>query len=105
MSCRPAVKRETMADTRKRREDGPFSRPGLLVEALQEVAPPRYFMLEYYGPDGEIVEAWEGHPIGQDHAGVEAVIITGTDSAEPRTDWRERGVVPPRGLHRSHWRP
>jgi hypothetical protein len=63
-------------------------------------------MMEYCGPDGEIEEASEGHPIDDDlpEGAVEAVIITGHGYAEPRRDWRERGIVPPRGFHPSRWR-
>lgn len=87
-----------MTDARVRREAGE------LAEALREAAPPQRFMMERYGPDGEILEAWEGHPITPGEGEVHALVITGTDYAEPRTDWRERGIVPPKGFHRSRWR-
>ena len=61
-------------------------------------------MIEDYGPDGEILEAAEGHPLEPDWDGVQALIVTGVWFAEPRTDWRKRGIVPPRGFHRSLWR-
>jgi len=75
-----------------------------IMEALRERARPRYLMMEEYGPDGEIVKAWEGSPIVPGHEGVTTIIITGVGYAEPREDWRERGVVPPRGFHPSRWR-
>jgi hypothetical protein len=75
-----------------------------LAQALRERVNQRYFMIETYGPDGEILEAWESFPIEADHEGVSAVVITGVGYAEPRRDWRERGVVPPHGFHRSQWR-
>ena len=78
--------------------------PGLVAKALGEMVPHRFFMIEHYGPDGEIEEAWEGHPIEPGEGKVHALVITGTGFAEPRTDWRERGIVPPRGSHRSRWR-
>jgi hypothetical protein len=76
----------------------------LVAQALRERTPPRYFMMEWYGPDGEIVEAWESHPLDPDWDGAHTLVISGTDYAEPRTDWRERGVIPPKGFHRSQWR-
>ena len=75
-----------------------------IVEALRERAKPRYFIVEEYGPDGEIVKAWEGNPLVPGQEGVNTMIVTGVGYAEPRTDWRERGVVPPRGFHPSRWR-
>jgi len=93
-----------MTEAQGCREAGLTLSPGQLAQALRERAPQRYFMIEKYGPDGEILEASEGHPLGPDHEGVHAVIITGVGYAEPRTDWRERGVIPPRGFHRSQWR-
>ena len=75
-----------------------------IVEALRERAKPRYFMMEEYGPDGEIVKAWEGNPIMPGHEEEPTLIVTGVGYAEPRTDWRERGVVPPQGFHRNRWR-
>jgi len=86
-------------NARRRTADLPL--PRLVAQALRERAPQRYLMMEKYGPDGEILEASEGHPIEPDHEGVQAVIITGVGSAEPRTDWRERGIIPPRGFRRS----
>ena len=77
---------------------------GRLAQVLREHAPPRYFTMEQYDAEGEIVEVWEGHPLEPGEDGVRAVIITGTDYAEPRTDWRERGIVPPQGYHPSLWR-
>jgi len=74
-----------------------------VAQALRERASQRYFMTEHYGPDGETMEAWESHPIEPGQEGVRAVIVTGTDYAKPRTDWRERGIVPPEGHHRSVW--
>jgi hypothetical protein len=61
-------------------------------------------MIEHYGPDGEILEASEGHLISPGDEGVYTLVITGHGFAEPRTDWRERGIVPTRGFHRSRWR-
>jgi hypothetical protein len=48
----------------------------------------------------------EGHLIDDDlpEGAVAAVVISGVGYAKPRTDWRERGIVPPRGYHRSQWR-
>jgi len=74
------------------------------VEALRERVRPRYLMMEEYGPDGEIVKAWEGSSIVPGHDEVKTIIITGVGYAEPRTDWRERGVVPPQGFHPTRWR-
>ena len=87
-----------------RRETADLSLVGRVSQALRERAPRRYFMIEQYGPDGEIVEASEGHPITLDQEGVHAVIITGVGFAEPRTDWHQRGIIPPRGFHRYRWR-
>ena len=77
---------------------------GSLAQALRKQTPPHYFTMEQYDAEGEIVEVWEGHPLEPGEDGVRAVIITGTDYAKPRTDWRERGIVPPEGYHRSVWR-
>lgn len=79
--------------------------PSLLDQVLQALRErsPRYLMMEQYGPDGEIVEAWEGHPLEPGHEGVHTVAITGVGFAEPRRDWRERGVVPPQEYHRTRW--
>ena len=82
----------------RRRNDGPLAR------RLREAIAQRYFMMEQYGPDGEVIEVWEGHPIEAEEGSAHTILITGTDFAEPRTDWRERGLVPPRGYHRSPWR-
>jgi len=84
----------------RRPETTDLSLPASLAQALRQRVNQRYFMIEKYGPDGEILEASEGHPLGPDHEGVHAVIITGVGYAEPRRDWRERGVIPPRGFHR-----
>ena len=89
-----------MTEAQGGREAGPTLSPGQLAQALRERTPKRYFMMERYGPDGEILEAWESFPIEADHQGVTAVAITGVGYAEPRRDWRERGIVPPRGFHR-----
>ena len=86
--------------SKRRRRQSDLALAHLVAEALRAQAPPRYFLMETYGPDGEIEEAWEGHPLKPDHQGVEVVIITGREYAEPRMDWRERGLVPPRGFHR-----
>ena len=93
-----------MTEAQGCRETGRALSPGQLAQALRERTPKRYFMMERYGPDGEILEAWESFPIEDDHQGVTAAAITGVGYAEPRTDWRERGVVPPHGFHRSQWR-
>jgi hypothetical protein len=52
---------------------------------------------EEYGPDGEIVKATEWRPVAWKT--FDRYIVTGTGYAEPKTDWRERGVVPPGGVH------
>jgi hypothetical protein len=52
---------------------------------------------EEYGPDGEIVKATEWRPVPWQTFAF--YIVTGTGYAEPKTDWRERGVIPPRGVH------
>ena len=70
-----------------------------VADALRR-ALPRYFMMEKYGPDGEIVEAWESHELDPDWEGATSIVITCYSFAEPRTDWRERGVIPPQGFHR-----
>lgn len=80
------------------------SLPCLVAQALRERAPQRYFMIEKYGPDGEILEASEGHPITPGDEGVHTLVITGVGYAEPRTDWHERGIIPPMGFHRTRWR-
>ncbi len=71
----------------------------VVAEGLRE-REPHYFMMEQYGPDGEIVEVWEGHPVDPEQEGAHTVSICAHGYAEPRKDWRERGVVPPRGFHR-----
>jgi hypothetical protein len=70
----------------------------------------RYLMLEVYGPDGEILEASECWPLTAEQLAsnpVQSVAVLYPDEqgrhAEPRRDWRERGVIPPRGFHRSQW--
>lgn len=93
-----------MGGVRRRPQAGQTALSASLAERLRQAVPPRHFMIEQYGPDGEIVEAQEGHPIGPGHESVRTLVITGTDYAEPRTDWRERGVIPPKGFHRSRWR-
>lgn len=93
-----------MVEHAHRRETADLSLVGRVSQALRERVPQRYLMMEKYGPDGEILEASEGYPIGPDHEGVQAVIITGYGFVEPRRDWRERGIVPPRGFRRSQWR-
>ena len=80
------------------------SLPRLVAQALRERVTQRYFMIEKYGPDGEILEASEGHPITPGDEGVHTLVISCYGFAEPRRDWRERGIVPQRGFHRSHWR-
>ncbi len=79
---------------------------GPVAQALHTRMTQRYFMTEHYGPDGEILEAWEGHPIEDDlpEGAVAAVIVSGHGYAAPRMDWRKRGILPPRGFHRSRWR-
>ena len=89
-----------MAEHIHRQETADLSLVGRVSQALRERMTRRHFMLEHYGPDGEILEASEGHLIAPDHEGVHAVVITGVGFAEPRTDWRERGIIPPRGFHR-----
>ena len=93
-----------MTEAQGCREAGPTLSPGQLAQALRERVNQRYFMIEKYGSDGEILEASEGHPIAPGEEGVHTLVITGHGFAEPRTDWRERGVIPPRGFHRSRWR-
>jgi hypothetical protein len=52
---------------------------------------------EEYGPDGEIVKATEWRPVPWKTFAF--YIVTGTGYAEPKTDWRQRGVIPPKGVH------
>jgi hypothetical protein len=52
---------------------------------------------EEYGPDGEIVKAAEWRPVPWKTFAL--YVVTGTGYAEPKTDWRERGVVPRKGIH------
>jgi len=75
-----------------------------IVEALRERAKPRYFTTEEYGPDGEIVTVHEYCPLTPGEQADHTLTITCHGFAAPRTDWRERGVVPPGGYHRSRWR-
>jgi len=82
-----------------------------IVEVLRERIEPRYLMMETYGPDGEILEAWECWPLTAESLASNPVLsieVLMPDAegrhAEPRTDWQERGVTPPRGFHRSMWR-
>jgi len=93
-----------MAEYVHRRETADLSLVGRVSQALRERVPQRYVMIEQYGPDGEIVEASEGHPIAPGEQEVHTLVITCYGFAEPRRDWRERGVIPPRGFHRSLWR-
>jgi hypothetical protein len=93
-----------MAEHVHRRETADLSLVGRVSQALRERAPQRYFMIEQYGPDGEILQASEGHPIAPGEEGVHTLVITGHGFAELRRDWRERGIIPPRGFHRSLWR-
>ena len=74
----------------------------LVAQGLRERVP-HYFMREEYDRDGKIVEAWEGHPGGPRDGGLLPVVFC-HEAAEPRRDWRERGIVPPRGFHPSQWR-
>ena len=99
-----AATRRQEAGSLRRIGPADLSPPRSVAQALRELASQRYFMTEHYGPDGEIVEAWECHPIEPGQEGVQAVIVTGTGYAKPRTDWRERGMIPPQGFHRSRWR-
>ena len=93
-----------MSDTVGPRGRADLSLMGLVAQALRQRTAQRYFLMERYGPDGEILEAWESHPIGPGEEGVKAVIISGHGFMEPRRDWRERGIIPPREFHRSQWR-
>jgi hypothetical protein len=87
-----------MPDGGKQRKSTGSSLAQQVAQGLRERVP-QYLMTEEYGPDGEIVEAWEGHPIDLSGEGPRAVIFC-HEGAEPRRDWRERGVIPPRGYHR-----
>jgi len=93
-----------MARKPRKRQRTDLSLARLVAQALREGAPQQYYLTEQYGPDGEIEEVWEGFPIFPGETGPRVLIVTGTESAKPRTDWRERGVVPPKGFHRSRWR-
>lgn len=64
-------------------------------------------MWEVYGPDGEIEEARECRPLTEeDYAdeAIQAVVISRPEeySRHPalKSDWRARGVIPPKGFHR-----
>lgn len=91
---------------------GPKAR-ALLEEVAALVrarADQRYFMFETYGSDGEILEASECWPLTAEalaSGAVQRVRILQPDDqgrhAEPKSDWRERGVSPPRGFHRTRW--
>jgi hypothetical protein len=81
-----------------------------VAAVLKARANQRFFMFEVYGPDGEILEASECWPLtAEDLASdaVQGVAVLLPDEqgrhAEPKRDWRERGVVPPRGFQRSQW--
>lgn len=83
----------------------------LAAEGLRRQVSLGFFMFEVYGPDGEIEEATECWPLTEDDFAsdaVQVVVIRRPDEngryPEPRSDWRERGIVPPRGVHRSQWR-
>ncbi len=52
---------------------------------------------EEYGPDGEIVRVAEWAPMPRPKPMI--LRISCTDYAPKKTDWRERGVVPPGGIH------
>ena len=57
---------------------------------------------EWYGLNGEIEECREGPlgPAGDEKDGrVDFIAICHTGSPRPRCDWRERGVIPPRGWY------
>ena len=69
-----------------------------VARRLGENAPRRRFWWEEYGPDGEIVEAREGHVL-RPWEKIEFYAITQHGYAEPKLDWRERGVIPPQGIH------
>jgi hypothetical protein len=98
---RPTERAGTSPNRARPRRVQPPSLLGSVAQGLREAAPPRFRRLEEYGPDGEIEEAWEGDRIAPGAEGVEAIIVTSHGYAEPRTDWQARGVVPPRGCHRS----
>jgi hypothetical protein len=97
---RPTERGRIAPNRRGRRHPQALGLLESVAQGLRETAPPSFHMLEEYGPDGEIEEAWEGDRITAGTEGVEAIIITGHGYVEPRTDWQERGVVPPRGFHR-----
>ena len=99
-----AATRRQEAGSLRRIGPADLSPPRSVAQALRELASQRYFMTEHYGADGEIVEAWEGHELDPGWEGANSLIITCYGFSEPRTDWRERGIIPPRGFHRSRWR-
>ena len=66
-----------------------------LAGRLQQPRPT--FSIEHYGPDGEIEEVWVGDKSDPDGMDVLEVVYPG--GAMPNSDWRERGVVPPKGIH------
>lgn len=73
-----------------------------LGEELAERLTPRALppiCYEHYGPDGEIEEVWGDRHPGTGRA-ISFYVVTCTDYAPPKEDWRERGVVPPKGWHR-----
>ena len=79
----------------------------LVAEGLRRQVSLGFFMFEVYGPDGEIEEATECRPLTEDDFAsdaVQAVVLRRPDENghhhEPKSDWRKRGIVPPRGFHR-----
>ena len=90
---------------RRRREASTFLSE--VLQAVQQRMNPRYLMLETYGPDGEILEASECWPLTPEDLASNPVLSVEVlmpdeqgHHAEPKRDWQERGVIPPRGFHR-----
>lgn len=79
-----------------------LSLAGEVGRRLRNRKPYRVGGLESYGRDGEIEDAFEGTLVhGEEGPGsvISTVIVSCIRHAEPRTDWRERGVIPPKGWY------
>ncbi len=75
----------------------------LVAQRLRRRAEPGV-IYEQYGPDGEILVVWEGRP-NTDGSDPLLIEMTWPGGREPRSDWRNRGVVPPGGIRSlSSWR-
>ena len=80
--------------------EGPLTLAEHVAARLRAHLTRRRFMTEQYDAEGEIEEVWEGRLLAAGYRGPQFVWVSHSGGPAPRTDWRERGVVPPGGYHR-----